>query len=163
MPSYDYLEDTRPPYRLNRGRVPSRFERWAWSPAKVYRLSLTVLYVASTYFGVSALVAGIPAFLSTAPHWWTFFWAVALIIGSITAAVGSLRDTMLFERFELVGTILLFITIGSYAVILLVLAYGLGDTNRAAAGAGFIALGSLPGMRMLWLISQVFVSRGRRE
>ena len=154
---HDNLEATVPPFHRSAVlRPPSKFELWAWSPVHAYRISLTVLYVGSTYFGVSAAVAGIPVFLITAPSWWLPWWAGGLILGSIVASFGSIKDTPKFLITELTGALLLFLTIGSYALVLLFTAYIGGDPNRAAVGSGLLVLGALPGMRLLWLISKVF-------
>lgn len=154
------LEDTgRPPYdriRLLRiPREPTRFERWAWSPILAYRLGLTLGYLTTIYFGISAFIAGIPAFQITAPEGWTPIWSAILIVGGIIATAGSIADGHVFRRVELVGAWTLFLTLGGYAVVLLILAYGSGDAGRAAVGAGFVWLGVQPGVRMLWLMSQL--------
>lgn len=136
-------------------RTPTRFERWAWSPISAYRLGLTLSYVATVYFGVSAFIAGVPAFDIAAPQGWTPIWASILVLGGMTASIGSAASTKLFERIETVGAWTLFITLSTYSVTLLVLAYGQGDAGRAAVGAGFAALGVQPFVRLLWLMSQL--------
>jgi len=154
------LEETFPPPSL-RGRRPrpprelSRFERWAWSPITAYRVGLTLGYLSMIYFGTSAFIAGVPAFQITAPTGWTPIWASVLVIGGLGAAIGSTNSTKLFERIELCGAWALFLTLSGYAATLLWLAYSDGDSNRAAAGAGFVALGIPPGVRLLWLMSQL--------
>lgn len=135
-------------------RRPTRFEQWAWSPIAAYRLGLTLSYSAMVYFGVQAFIAGVPAFTIAAPQGWTPIWASVLVLGGITAAIGSASDSKLFERIETAGAWALFLTLATYAVTLLVLAYGTGDNSRAAVGAGFIALGVMPLVRLLWLMSQ---------
>lgn len=136
-------------------RRPTRFERWAWSPISAYRVGLSVGYVAMVYFGIQAFLAGVPAFVIAAPLWWTPIWAGILVLGGIVAAVGSVGSSRLFEIVETVGASALFITLATYAITLLVLAYGAGDINRAAVGAGFAALGVQPFVRLLWLMSQL--------
>lgn len=156
------LEETAPRPRgrerlnlLRQPRTPTRFERWAWSPIIAYRIGLTAGYLATIYFGVSAFIAGVPAFQIAAPGGWTPIWSSILVLGGAVAAFGSIADGHVFRRVELVGSWALFLTLGGYAAVLLVLAYGAGDVNRAAVGAGFVALGIQPGVRMLWLMSQL--------
>lgn len=135
-------------------RIPTRFERWAWSPISAYRLGLTLSYIGIVYFGVSAFIAGIPAFTIAAPEGWTPVWAAVLVIGGAAASIGSVTGTKLFERIETLGAWGLFLTLGTYAATLLSLAYGGGDVTRAAAGAGFTALAIPVFVRLLWLMSQ---------
>lgn len=141
--------------RVAHRRAPSRFERWAWSPISAYRVGLTLGYLATIYFGVSAFIAGVPAFQIAAPSGWTPIWSTVLVLGGAVAAIGSASSSRLFERIELGGAWALFLTLGGYAATLLYLAYSEGDANRAAAGAGFVALGVAPGVRLLWLMSQL--------
>lgn len=136
-------------------RHPTRFERWAWSPISAYRLGLTLGYIAMVYFGVQSLVAGVPAFNIAAPEGWTPIWASALALAGIAAAIGSAGASKRFERIEMVGAWVLFLTLGTYAITLLYIAYGIGDPSRAAVGAGFVALGVQPLVRLLWLMSQL--------
>ncbi len=136
-------------------RRPTRFERWAWSPISAYRLGLTLGYVAMVYFGAQSFFAGVPAFTIAAPEGWTPIWASILTLGGIVAAIGSAASSKAFERVETVGAWVLLLTLGTYAFTLLVLAYGIGDQTRAAAGAGFVALGVQPLVRLLWLMSQL--------
>ncbi len=136
-------------------RETSRFERWAWSPIMAFRIGLTIGYIASVYFGVSALIAGVPAFVITAPEGWTPVWASLVILAGIAATFGSISDGRVFRRLELGGSWVLFLTLGTHATVLLILAYGTGDVSRAAVGADFVALGVTPGVRMLWLMSQL--------
>lgn len=140
---------------MRRPRTPTRFEVWAFSPILAFRIGLTVAYVAMVYFGVSAFVAGIPAFTETAPHWWTPAWAAAVSVGGAIATIGSAHSSRMFEHFELAGTTILFVTLGTYSAVLHVLAYGDGDSSRVAVAAGFFALGAIPGIRMLWLMSRL--------
>jgi hypothetical protein len=49
----------------------------------------------------------------------------------------------------------LLLTLGTYALTLLWIAYGLNDQSRAAVGSGFLALGVQPLVRLLWLMSQL--------
>lgn len=140
-------------------RTPTRFEQWALSPIAAYRLGLTLSYVAVVYFGVSAVIAGVPAFTIAAPEGWTPIWAAVLVLGGATASIGSAASTKRFERIETVGAWALFLTLATYSVTLLVLAYFAGDATRAAVGAGFTALGVQPFVRLLWLMSQL----GRKQ
>lgn len=143
----------------NESRLPTRFERWAWSPISAYRLGLTLGYVAMVYFGVQSFIAGVPAFTIAAPQGWTPIWASALIAGGVAAAIGSAASSKRFERIETVGAWILLLTLGTYALTLLWIAYGIGDQSRAAVGSGFIALGVQPLVRLLWLMSQL----GRKQ
>jgi len=143
----------RPPRTKAQNR-PTRFQLWAWSQVLQFQVGLTATYVAAIYFGVSALIATAPAFIETAPEGYAFLWAIALIIGAVTGSIGSISRRKLFERLELIGSSLVSLTIGSYASVLLFIAYGLGDTTRISGGAGFVAL-SIPFIvRTLWLASQ---------
>lgn len=136
-------------------RQLTRFELWAWSPITAFRLGLTATYLATIYFGISALIAGIPAFNLTAPNGWTPIWASLVTLGAMVGAIGSISDRHLFRRLELGGAWTLFVTIGIYAVVLLLLAYGAGDPNRAAVGAVLVVCGVTPAVRMVWLMSQL--------
>lgn len=154
------LEQTSPWVRRRRTqrRAPSRFEVWAWSPIVAFRIGLTLGYAAMVYFGVSGFIAGVPAFTLTAPDSWTPIWSGVLVLGGVLGAFGSIGDTMRLRMIELAGSWLLFLTVGSYAAILLILAYGVigePDLDRATGGAGLLALGVQPFVRMLWLMSQL--------
>lgn len=140
-------------------RVPSRFEQWAWSPISAYRVGLTLTYAATVYFGVSAIVAGVPAFTIAAPNGWTPIWGSVLVLGGAVAAIGSTSSSKRFELVETFGAAALFLTLGGYSGTLLTLAYGAGDSNRAAIGAGFLALGIPSFVRLLWLLTQL----GRKQ
>jgi hypothetical protein len=134
-------------------------QEWAGSQVAAYRVGLLLGYAAMIYFGASALVAGIPSFQFTTPEGFTPIWSVGVVLGGFIAAVGSLKagsepmtkDVIRFNRIELTGAILLFLTLGTYAVILLILGYRFGDNGRASIGAGFVALGVHPTIRMFWL------------
>lgn len=164
-----HFDTTEPRARAQRRR--SRVERWALSPISGYRVGLTGTYALTIYFGISGLVAGIPAFDLTAPSGFVTPWAIMVIIGALAAAVGSIhsespvaasgltRLQRVSRNVELIGTWLLFVTISSYAGVVLLLAYFIDPNgDRAAGGAGLIALGSVPFWRMVWLMAQL----GRR-
>lgn len=136
-------------------RQLTRFEKWAWSPITAFRVGLTVTYLATIYFGVSAFIAGVPTFNILAPRGWTPFWAGFVVLGAMIGAIGSISDKHVFRRLELGGAWTLFVMISVYAVCLLILAYAAGDVDRAAAGSGFVVLGVTPAVRMLWLMSQL--------
>jgi len=159
------LEQTwRRPTRRDRPKPPPRsqtwFGRWALSQVAAYRYGLVLTYVGMIYFGASAFAAGIPVFDITAPHGWTPVWSSVVMVGGFIAAIGSLRAgeepiTKVIKRFnrtELVGSIMLFLTLGTYAFVMLYLGYGHADISRQAVGAGFVALGIHPTIRMIWLI-----------
>ena len=143
-------------------RYPSRFERWAWSEIPAYRLGLTLGYIGLIYFGVSAFIAGVPAFTLAAPDGWTPIWAVVLVLGGATGSIGSVSESKRFRAIELVGSWAIFLTVAVYATTLLFIAYANGDASRAAVGSGFVVLAIAPGVRMLWLMARV-LRRERRE
>lgn len=150
----------KPPTRALRKPLSLSFREWAGSQVAAYRLGLVLGYVAMVYFGVSAAMAGIPTFTFTTPEGFTPIWASGVVIGGFIAAVGSLRagaepitkGVRVYNQIEKVGSILLFATLGTYATILLFIGYGFGDGGRASSGAGFVALGVQPVVRMIWLI-----------
>lgn len=150
----------RPPIVMRRSTTAVMLKEWASSQVAAYRVGLFLGYIIMIYFGFSALVAGIPIFEFTTPEGWTPIWASAVIVGSLVAAAGSIRagsepvtkEVRVFNGVELFGAITLFLTLGSYATLLLIFGYALGDDNRVAVGAGFVALGIPPTIRMLWLI-----------
>lgn len=136
------------------------FRKWAKSQVSAYRLGLVIGYLATIYFGAAAFVAGIPAFTTTGSGNITPYWSSLVCVGGFIAAIGAIKaggepvtlTVLRFGRIEMVGAILLFLTLGTYAAVLLVIGYGYGDTSRAAIGAGFVALGVHPAVRMIWLI-----------
>jgi len=136
------------------GRGPSKFELWAWSPVISFQVGLTAGYLAMIYFGISAIIAQIPEFRHTAPDGWSIWWAIALVIGGALASVGSVSRWRWFSLAELVGSTLITLTVGSYAAVLLFLAYVGHEVGQAAAGAGFVVLTVPVLVRMLWLASQ---------
>lgn len=155
------IEDTiqRPARPRPAPRQPSRFERWAWSEIPAYRLGLTLGYGGTIYFGVSAFIAGVPAFDIAAPDGWTPIWAAVLVLGGTVGLFGSIADSRRFRAVELGGAIALAATLTTYAGTILAIAYGSGDVGRATAGAGFVGLAVPPVIRMLWLISKAFSDR----
>lgn len=135
-------------------RMPSRFELWAWSPVVSFQIGLTASYLGMIYFGVSAYLANPPVFDLTAPDGWATAWSIALMLGGALGAIGSINRKLWFERLELLGSSLGSLTIGSYACILLFLAYAQDDASRAAVGAGMVALMAPILVRAFWLASQ---------
>jgi len=133
---------------------------WASSQVSAYRVGLVLSYLVMMYFGTSAFIAGIPVFTFTTPEGWTPIWATVVVVAGFVAGVGAIRagaepvtrEVRIFNRIELTGAILLFLTLGTYAALLLIISYGYGDLARASIGAGFVALGINPTVRMLWLI-----------
>lgn len=130
---------------------------WAWSPITAYRIGLTLSYLAIAYVGLSGIVAGIPVFDLTAPQGWNVIWGAVVTLGAVFAAIGSATDRL--RGLETLGGAMVFAMLVGYASAFLVVAYGAGDANRAAVGAVVLALGLQPGMRLLWLLSQL----GRRR
>jgi hypothetical protein len=162
----ELLEQTlRPPQGKNRIKPPQKkpgvFYRWASSQVAAYRLGLVLGYVGMVYFGSHAFFAGIVAFTFTTPWaFWTPVWASLVILGGLVAAIGAIRagtepitrEVRIFNRIELTGSTILFVTLTIYAGVLLTLGYGFGDSGRASVGSGFVALGIQPAVRMVWLI-----------
>lgn len=153
-------QHVRPP-AIPRTPLPLWFRAWASSQVSAYRLGLVLVYLGIMYFGASAFAAGIPAFEFTTPgNWWTPMWAVIVVLGGCVAAIGAVKagadpvtkQVRVFNRIELGGAIAVFLTLGTYAAVLLVLGYWFGDSSRVAVGAGFVALGIHPAVRMFWLI-----------
>lgn len=136
------------------------FRGWISSQVAAYRVGLVLGYLAMIYFGTSAYITGIQTFQFTTPEDWTPIWSSVVVLGGLIGSIGSLRagtepanrHIRIFNRIELVGAIMLFLTLGTYAALLLIIGYGYGDGGRASAGAGFVALGIHPTVRMLWLI-----------
>ena len=131
------------------------FGVWAWSPVIAFQIGLTTFYLALVYFGISGMISSPPSFDTTVPEWFVGYWALALIVGGAVAAAGSVSRSTWFERAETLGSFLLTLTVGSYALIVLWLAYGTGDVDRVAGGAGFVALSVWPLTRFMWLVSQL--------
>lgn len=141
-----------------------RIRRWAASPVAAYRLGLMIGYWAMMLVGGSAITFGIPVFDRTTPDGWTPIWGTIVIISGLVAAVGSLRagtsveegkslkEVKLFNYIEMAGAIGLFLTLGTLAALLLILAYGYGYSEDATRGAAFVALGVQPAVRLLWLL-----------
>lgn len=135
------------------------FSEWARSQVAAYRIGLILTYLGTIYFGGSALTAGVPVFVVTAPEGWTLIWAPVVVLGGFIASVGAIRagtepvtkPIRAFNWIELVGSTMLFLTLFTYAGALLFLGYVYGDNGRVAVGAGFIALGIHPAVRMIWL------------
>lgn len=149
-----------PPSGGPRKPLTLSLKEWASSQVSAYRVGLVLGYITMMYFGMSAFVAGVPTFEFTTPQGWTPIWSTIVIFGGLIAAIGAIRagsepvtrEVKIFNRIELTGAVMLFITLGTYAAILLILSYGYSDPARASVGAGFVALGIHPTIRMLWLI-----------
>lgn len=145
----------KPVHKQRQKRRLTRFEVWAWSPIKSFQVGLTTGYVALIFFGISALISEPTSLGWTSPHGWTSGWAWATVLGAAIATIGSVSRAKWFERSETVGASLLSLTIGSYALLLLFLAYGMGDSSKIAMGAGFTALAVPTIVRTMWLYSQL--------
>lgn len=148
--------------KMTRERTPSRFERWAWSEIPAYRLGLTLGYAGTIYFGISAFIAGVPAFTIAAPEGWTPIWSAVLVVGGVVGLIGSIEDRRVLRAIELGASAFISATLTTYAGTVLFLAYASGDTGRVAAGAGFVGLAVPPVIRMLWLIAKMFTERKQR-
>ena len=144
-------------------RRQSKFEVWAWTEIPAYRAGLLMSYIFSVYFGLSALIAGVPAFNIAAPEGWTPIWSIILIVAGPIGLIGIIYDTPKFRLTELIASTLLTLTLGTYAITLLVLAYGVGDNGRVAVGSGFLWLFCGPFIRTAWLIPKVLIDRQNRK
>jgi hypothetical protein len=152
-PAHAPTPPARKPFNLS-------FREWASSQVAAYRVGLLLSYLSMMYFGGTSFYAGIPTFQFTTPEGWTPIWATGVVIGGFVGAIGSLKagaepltkSVRRFNRTELTGAILLFLTLGTYAAILLTVGYGYGDPGRTSIGSGFVALGVAPAIRMIWLI-----------
>lgn len=156
MSAEDFPTKARPPHLpVPPRRKPTRFELWAWSPVISFQIGLTAGYAALVNFGITGLIASPPSLDLTTPGWYGGYWASALIVGAVLAAIGSIGRKKWWSRIETVGATLLTLTIGSYALIVQFVAYGLGDADKIAAGAGYTALAIPIIIRCMWLYSQL--------
>lgn len=158
--SFTRPASVKPPTPPTRKPLGLSFKEWAGSQVAAYRIGLVLGYLAMMYFGGQAFYAGIPTFTFTTPEGFTPIWATAVVLGGLIGAIGGIRagtepttkQVRVFNGIELTGSILLFLTLGTYAAVLLVIGYGYGDAARSSIGAGFVALGVPHFIRMLWLI-----------
>lgn len=149
-----------PPTKVSARPFFSIMKEWASQQVAAYRVGLVLGYLSMMYFGTSAYIAGIPTFDFTTPEGWTPIWSSVVVLGGLVGGIGSLKagsepetkEIKVFNGIELAGAIMLFVTLGTYAALLLVIGYGYGDPGRASIGAGFVALGIPATVRMLWLI-----------
>lgn len=137
-----------------RARKQSSFEQWAWTEIPAYRLGLLLSYSFSVYFGISALIAGIPIFEIGAPTGWTTFQAIAILIAGPLGVLGIVQDTLWFRRVELAAATILSLAVFSYAATMLYIAYATEDMGRVSNGAALMWLATGPIVRMFWLIAQ---------
>jgi hypothetical protein len=167
------LEDTVPPRRMRAAARRAAVRRarqephpawaWAWGSILAFRITLTLYYAFLVYFGGAAFTAGLPAFRDTAPPWWETCVAIAVTVGGVLATIGSVRAggdpgrraLGVFEVLEMVGTLLVFVFLFSYAGVLHVLAYVAGDVDRIAAAAGYTGLITPAVGRLMWLVAQL--------
>lgn len=136
-------------------RQPTRFEVWAWSPIVSFQVGLTAGYLALIYFGISALISSPPSFTATTPQGWSWLWSVGLVTGSVLASLGSISRHRWFGRLETIGSSLVSLMVGSYALLLMWLAHAAGDAGMVASAAGFVALAVPLVIRTVWLYSQL--------
>ena len=135
-------------------RKQTRFERWAWSPVVSFQIGLTLSYLGLIFFGTTSFIANVPVFQITAPEWWSQYWATALGVGGIMGFFGSIHRRKSYETLELFGSAISALALGSYALSLLVVAYGIGDVDRATSATSMVVL-TIPFLvRTLWLSSQ---------
>ena len=135
-------------------RKLTRFERWAWSPVVSFQIGLTLSYLGLIFFGITSFIANVPVFQITAPEWWSQYWATALGVGGIMGFFGSIHRRKPYETLELFGSAISALALGSYALSLLFVAYGIGDINRATSATSMVVL-TIPFLvRTLWLSSQ---------
>jgi len=173
------LNETLPrPHLTGHARAPRRVVRalsarkvghrpkwrvWLTTQIAAYRLGLVLGYLALIWFAATAIIAGIPVFRITAPESWTPLWAGALAVGGFIAAIGSLRAgedralriTRVFNNIELIGAILVTITLMAYAGSLLWVAFVEGSISRQSVGSGFTALLVPNLVRMVYLLVQL--------
>lgn len=139
------------------------FRKWGSSQVAGYRLELVLGYLGMMFFGWTAIVAGVPLFALTTPdpYGWAVLAGVMILVGGVIGGAGATRAgeepvtrmVQQFNRAELLGTILLFLSVGLYAVSLLVYGYLINfDPGRQTIGAAMTALSIRPGVRMVWLI-----------
>src|SRR6478735_4126606 len=114
---------------IRRRRQQSRFEQWAWTEIPAYRLGLLLSYGFAIYFGISAFIAGVPAFNIAAPEGWTPVWSILLIVSGPIGLIGIARDTPKFQVTELFASAVQSLTLITYAGTLLILAYVAGDVH----------------------------------
>lgn len=133
--------------------------RWAWTELPAYRLSLLLGYTFTVYFGVSALIAGVPAFTTAAPEGWTLIWATLLVIAGPVGLFGTLRETPRFRKIELWASVVQSGALFVYAGTVLFIAYSAGDDQRVTSGAALAWLASLQIVRMIKLIAEVSADR----
>lgn len=166
------IEQWKAEERVARG---SWLKRWATSQVAGYRLELIVGYLTLIMFGWSAILAGIPVFAFTTPEGFAPIWGATVMVFALVAAIGAIRageepetaSVRVFNRIELTGTIALFLLLGVYAAILILIgndffadarevsvdtATATANLGRIAVGTAIVALASHPTVRMLWLI-----------
>lgn len=149
----------RPPARPSRKPFALSLREWASTQVAAYRLGLVLGYLSMMYFGGQSFYAGIPTFTFTTPYGWTPIWSGIVVLGGLVGGIGAIKagaepvtpGIRVFNRIELGGAILLFLTLGTYAAILLYVGYGYGDAGRSSVGSGFVALCVPFLVRMLWL------------
>jgi len=144
-------------------RTRSRFELWAWTELPAYRLGLLLGYAGAVYFGISCFIAGVPAFDITAPEGWTPIWSSIITLAGPVGIIGIVKDTPRFHRIEIWASSAISLTLGTYAFSILVLAYGHGDVNRAAAGSGFVWLGGYTVIRTFLLVAKIALDRRKKQ
>lgn len=148
------------PPKTTKKPVAVSAREWAGSQVAAYRVGLLISYVSMIFFGAQSAVTGIPTFAFTTPDGWTPIWGAAVVAGGFIAGLGSLRagsepltrNVKIFNRIELMGGVILFLALGTYAALLLIIGYSYNDGGKASTGAGFVALGVGPLVRVLWLI-----------
>lgn len=141
----------RPPRRR------SWLERWLFFEVPAYRLGLLLGYGFAVYVGISAIIAGVPAFAEAAPDGWTPIWGWAIIAAAPVALVGLARDSPTFRKIELGPAVVIAAAMSVYACTVLFLAYEVGDNLRVVSGAALAGFASHFVVRMLFLIVKVVI------
>lgn len=156
------IAEMRAQVREAKGGPWAWLSKWSRSQVAGYRLELIFGYLGIMFFGWTAIQAGIPLFKLTTPdpYGWALAAGILVFAGGVIAGAGAARAgeepvtraVRVFNLIETVGTGLLFLVLGVYAVSLLVYGYTYGDSGRQTIGAAMSALAATRGVRMAWLI-----------
>lgn len=131
-------------------------------PIFVPRWVLVVMYSGFIVLGGMAAIAGIPTLDLTTPEGYVTPYALAIALFAIIAAVGASLGFR-HERLELVGALLLFSLLTTYAGSALFLSAG-GDIGRATFAVVILMVTFAPaarGMGLLFARIRVWIARRR--